>query len=152
MHVNKSEPIETKKGLHDCCATPLKRPGCGCEQTISRILSRRILANPQGAIIYPGRGLVVNQNWLRVGVPPECFAYRLGNRSALEWVIDQYQMSEHKRSRIVSDPNNPEDEEYNVRLVEKVVTVSMEMVRLVNELAQAVIQEDCMSQPPVQTR
>ena len=27
------------------------------------------------------------------GVPEECFNYRLGNRSALEWVIDQYQVS-----------------------------------------------------------
>jgi predicted helicase len=70
------------------------------------------------------------------------FAYRLGNRSALEWVIDQYQVSQDKRSGIVSDPNNPEDEEYIVRLVGKVITVSMETVRLVNELAQAVTQEE----------
>ncbi len=35
-------------------------------------------------------------------------------------------------------------EEYIVRLVGKVITVSMETVRLVNELAQAVTQEDWM--------
>lgn len=75
----------------------------------------------------------------------ECFAYRLGNRSALEWVIDQYQVSQEKRSWIVSDPNNPDDEEYIVRLVAKVITVSMETVRLVNELAQVVTQEDWMN-------
>jgi predicted helicase len=93
--------------------------------------------------------VVVNQSLTLAGIPPECFAYRLGNRSALEWVIDQYQVSEHKRSGIVSDPNNPEDEEYIVRLVGKVITVSMETVRLVNELAQAVTQEDWMSQVSV---
>ena len=27
------------------------------------------------------------------GIPPAAFDYRLGNRSALEWVIDQYQLS-----------------------------------------------------------
>jgi predicted helicase len=96
--------------------------------------------------------LVVNQSLTLSDIPPECFTYRLGNRSALEWVIDQYQVSEEKRSGIVSDPNNPDDEEYIVHLVGKVITVSMETVKLVNELAQAVTQEDWMSQTPVQTR
>jgi predicted helicase len=89
-------------------------------------------------------------NWLSdltlSGIPQDCFQYRLGNRSALEWVIDQYQVSEDKRSGIVSDPNNLDDEEYIVRLVGKVITVSMETVRLVNELAQAVKMEDWMSE------
>jgi predicted helicase len=61
-------------------------------------------------------------------------------------------VSQEKRSGIVSDPNNPDDEEYIVRLVGKVITVSVETVRLVNELAQAVTQDDWMSQPPVQAR
>ena len=61
-------------------------------------------------------------------------------------MIDQYQVSEDKRSGIVSDPNNLDDEEYIVRLVGKVITVSMETVRLVNELAQAVKMEDWMSE------
>ena len=26
------------------------------------------------------------------GIPPEVFEYRLGNRSALDWIIDQYQV------------------------------------------------------------
>jgi predicted helicase len=88
--------------------------------------------------------LVVNPSLTLSGIPPQCFAYRLGNRSALEWVIDQYQVSEDKRSGIVSDPNNLDDEEYIVRLVRQVVTVSMETVRLVDDLAQAVTMEDWM--------
>lgn len=42
--------------------------------------------------------------------------YRLGNRSALEWVVDQYQVSTDKRSGITSDPNRDDDPEYIVRL------------------------------------
>jgi predicted helicase len=38
-------------------------------------------------------------------IPPETFAYRLGNRSALEWVIDQYQVNTDKRSGITNEPN-----------------------------------------------
>ncbi len=64
------------------------------------------------------------------------FQYRLGNRSALEWVIDQYQVNEDKRSGIRSDPNRAEDEEYIVRLVRQVVRVSLETVRIVAGLPQ----------------
>ncbi|GHO91007.1 hypothetical protein KSF_010550 [Reticulibacter mediterranei] len=92
------------------------------------------------------RVVVVNES-LRLGpLPPECFEYRLGNRSALEWVIDQYQVSEDKRSGIVSDPNQLDDEEYIVRLVRKVVTVSVETVKLVKELEQAVKVEDWLGE------
>jgi predicted helicase len=69
------------------------------------------------------------------GIPPETYAYRLGNRSALEWVVDQYRVSTDARSGIVNDPNREDDPEYIVRLVGQVVTVSVETVRLVKELA-----------------
>ena len=39
------------------------------------------------------------------------------NRSALEWVIDQYQVSTDKRSGITNDPNRPDDPEHIVRLL-----------------------------------
>lgn len=69
------------------------------------------------------------------GIPPEVSEYRLGNRSALEWVVDQYQVSADKRSGIVNDPNRPDDPEYIVRLIGQVVTVSVETVRLTRSLA-----------------
>lgn len=69
-----------------------------------------------------------------VGVPPEVFEYRLGNRSALEWVIDQYQVSIDKRSGITNDPNRSDDPEYIVRLIGQVITVSMETVKLIRSL------------------
>ena len=36
------------------------------------------------------------------GIPPKALAYRLGNRSALEWIIDQYRVKEDKRSGIIN--------------------------------------------------
>jgi len=62
------------------------------------------------------------------------YSYRLGNRSALEWVIDQYQVSTDKRSGITSDPNRDDEPEAIVRLVEKVVRVSVETVAIVATL------------------
>jgi predicted helicase len=82
--------------------------------------------------------LEVNGTLTLEGIPPEVYRYRLGNRSALEWVIDQYQVSTDKRTGIVSDCNawgeERDDEEYIVRLVKQVVTVSLETMKIVDSL------------------
>jgi predicted helicase len=69
------------------------------------------------------------------GIPPQVYGYRLGNRSALEWVVDQYRVSTDARSGIVNDPNRDDDPEYIVRLIGQVVKVSLETVKLVADLA-----------------
>ena len=61
------------------------------------------------------RTLRVNASLTLAGIPPATFQYRLGNRSTLEWVIDQYQVKQDKRSGIGSDPSRADDEEYTVR-------------------------------------
>jgi predicted helicase len=76
----------------------------------------------------------VNDTLTLAGIPPETFQYRLGNRSALDWVIDQYQVTTDKRSGITSDPNRVDDERYIVDLVGRVVAVSVETVRIVSGL------------------
>lgn len=68
------------------------------------------------------------------GIPPEVFEYRLGNRSALDWIIDQYQVSTDKRSGITTDPNRLDDPQYIIRLIGKVITVSLETVKIVKSL------------------
>ena len=68
------------------------------------------------------------------GIAPETFEYRLGNRSALDWVIDQYQVKTDKRSGIVNDPNRSDDPQYIVRLIGKVITVSLETMKIVKGL------------------
>jgi len=80
------------------------------------------------------RRIVYNDFLTLDGIPAEAFEYRLGNRSALEWVIDQYQVTTDKRSGITNDPNRPEDPEYIVRLIGQVITVSLETVKLVRSL------------------
>jgi predicted helicase len=79
--------------------------------------------------------VVVNESLTLEGLPPACFDYRLGNRSAVEWVLDQYRVKTDRRSGITSDPNRPDDPQYIPKLVCKVVQVSVETVALVEELA-----------------
>lgn len=76
----------------------------------------------------------MNESLTLAGIPAEAFAYRLGNRSALEWVIDQYQVSVDKRSGIESDPNRQDNPEYIVKLVGRVIAVSVETVGIVKAL------------------
>ena len=80
---------------------------------------------------------IVYNNFLTIdGIPSKVFDYRLGTRSALEWVIDQYRVKTDKRSGIVNDPNRAEDPQYIVKLIRKVITVSLETVDIVNKLPQ----------------
>ena len=62
----------------------------------------------------------------------------LGSRTALEWLIDRYQIKTDKASGIVNDPNDWCDEvgdpRYIIDLVKRIVTVSVETVRIVNSL------------------
>ena len=68
------------------------------------------------------------------GIPAGAFDYQLGNRSALEWVIDQYRVKTDKRSGIVNDPNRLDDPAYIVRLIGTVIAVSLETVEIVERL------------------
>ena len=75
------------------------------------------------------------------GIPPKALAYRLGNRSALEWIIDQYRVKEDKRSGIINDPNREDDPQYIVNLIGKVITVSLETMEIVEGLPKLGIPE-----------
>ncbi len=82
--------------------------------------------------------LVVNSNVTLTGIPDEAHEYMLGSRSALDWILDRYQVKTDKASGIVNDPNawglehgNPR---YIVDLIKKVTYVSVETVKVVNSL------------------
>jgi predicted helicase len=87
--------------------------------------------------LTPDKTALIYNNFLTLeGIPPHTFDYRLGNRSALEWVIDQYKVSTDKRSGITNDPNRADDPQYIVRLIGQVITVSLETLQIVNNLPQ----------------
>ena len=56
------------------------------------------------------KNLLIYNSFLTLkGIPTQTYEYRLGNRSALEWIVDQYQVSTDKRSGIINDPNREDD-------------------------------------------
>ena len=68
------------------------------------------------------------------GVPSETFLYRLGNKSALEWIIDQYRLTKNARSHIINNPNRADNPQYITKLIMKVITVSLETLGIVKGL------------------
>ena len=73
-------------------------------------------------------------------IPAEVHAYRLGTRSALEWIVDQYCVTEDYKprtgrgSRIINDPNREAEPRYIVDLIARVVTVSLKTIEIIKSL------------------
>ena len=78
--------------------------------------------------------LVYNDFLTLDGIPEKAFDYRLGNRSALDWIINQYCVKIDKRSGIINDPNRADNPQYIVKLIGKVISVSLETVDIVENL------------------
>ena len=73
--------------------------------------------------------------WLTLAdIPAAAFAYRLGARSALEWVVEQYRVKRNDPSGIVNDANCLGAERAIVRHLRQVTWVSLETVRVVADL------------------
>ena len=68
------------------------------------------------------------------GISPEVFEYRLGTRSALEWVVDQYRVKVDRRSGIKNDPNRVDQPQYIVDLIGRVINISLKTVDIVKNL------------------
>jgi len=82
--------------------------------------------------------IVYNSRITLSGIPKEAYRYMLGSRSAVEWIIDRYQVKTDKPSGIVNDPNDwsreVSDPRYIIDLLARIVTVSLETMRLVDAL------------------
>jgi predicted helicase len=79
--------------------------------------------------------IIYNSHVTLTGIPDEAHRYMLGPRSAIEWIIDQYQVKIDKASGIVNDPNDwSDDPRYVLDLLKRIVTVSLESVKIIDAL------------------
>jgi len=84
----------------------------------------------------PDRSTIVYNNRVTLtNIPEEAYRYQLGARSAIEWIIDRYQVRVDKASGIVNDPNDwSDDPRYIIDLLKRIVTVSLETMKIVDQL------------------
>lgn len=114
--------VETVTG--DASATPPSQLYRVAKMKIPKIKGQA----DRSTILYNTRVKLTN-------IPEEAYRYQLGARSAIEWIVDRYQMKVDKASEIVNDPNDwSDDPRYIIDLLKRIVTVSLETMRTVDSL------------------
>jgi predicted helicase len=71
------------------------------------------------------------------GVPPEAWDYKLGNRSALEWILNQYKEKKPKDKAIAEKFNTYRFADYKeevIDLIQRVCTVSVETMNIIKQM------------------
>jgi predicted helicase len=71
-------------------------------------------------------------------IPAKAYEYVVNGKSAIEWIIERYQITKHKESNITNNPNDWADEVGNPRyildLLLSIINVSVQTVDIVNGL------------------
>jgi type ISP restriction-modification system protein len=78
--------------------------------------------------------IIVDSETTLTGIPPEAWNYRLGNRSALEWILDQYKEKKPKDPTIREKFNTYCFANYKEKVIDllmRVTTVSVRTVAIV---------------------
>ncbi|MBO1756454.1 type ISP restriction/modification enzyme [Allobranchiibius sp. CTAmp26] len=100
---------------------------------------QRVADTDKSSIIY-------NSRITLSGIPVDAYRYTIGSRSAIEWIIDRYQVKTDKKSGIVNDPNDWSREVKNPRyildLISRIVMVSLATMKTVDELPPLAIRDD----------
>jgi predicted helicase len=71
------------------------------------------------------------------GVPAQAWEYKLGNRSALEWILDQYKEKKPRDKTIAEKFNTYRFADYKeqvIELLQRVCTVSVETMEIIEEM------------------
>ncbi|WP_375636815.1 type ISP restriction/modification enzyme, partial [Bartonella sp. OC42QHQL] len=90
--------------------------------------------------------VIYNSNIIMTDIPKEAYEYIVNGKSALEWVMERQCVKTDKKSGIVNDANryavetvgNPA---YPLELFQKVITVSLETMKIVKNLPKLEIRE-----------
>jgi predicted helicase len=91
----------------------------------------KLKADKESGVIF------LDDNTELTGIPVEAWDYKLGNRSALEWILDQYKESKPKDPTIAEKFNAYRFADYKeqvIDLLKRVCTVSVETMKIVDEM------------------
>lgn len=82
------------------------------------------------------KSIIIFNNDIKIeNIPLEAYKYVINGKSAIEWIMDQYQVKTDKKSGIVDNPNKfSTDPQYILKLLLSVITVSVKTLELVEEL------------------
>ncbi|CUC12714.1 Predicted helicase [Staphylococcus aureus] len=88
---------------------------------------------------HPKKGVldtvIYNTDITVTNIPNKVYNYIVNGKPAIEWIIDQCNVSIDKKSGILDDPNEfSEDPNYILNLLLSVITVSMKTLGLIDKL------------------
>jgi predicted helicase len=81
--------------------------------------------------------IILDEDTTIGGIPKEAWDYKLGNRSALEWILDQYKEKTPKDPTIREKFNTYKFADYKdkvIDLLKRVTTVSVRTVEIMGEM------------------
>lgn len=82
--------------------------------------------------------IILDEQTTLAGVPASAWEYRLGNRSALEWVLDQYKEKKPSDPTIAEKFNTYRFADYKEQVIEllmRVCTVSVRTMEIIGEIS-----------------
>lgn len=86
--------------------------------------------------------IIFNDSITIKNIPEKAYNYIINGRSAIEWIMDQYQVKTDKKSGITDDPNEySDDPKYIFDLLLSIINVSVQTVDLINQLPKFEVDE-----------
>lgn len=97
------------------------------------------IRNEEGKLVNDLTTLIYNPRIAVKNIPVEAYAYVVNGKSALDWVVERQCVKTDKKSGIVNDANDWANEtennpKYPLELFLRVITVSLETMKIVNSL------------------
>lgn len=98
--------------------------------------------NEEGKRIDDKSTIMFNDSITISNIPEKAYKYVVNGKSAIEWIMDQYQVKMDKKSGITDDPNDySDDPKYIFNLLLRIINVSVQTVDLINQLPPLEIEE-----------
>ena len=84
--------------------------------------------------------IIYNHQITLSGIPTQAYDYIVNGKSAIEWLMDRYQITLDKDSGIQNNPNDySEDPQYIIKLFKRVTHLSVESAQLIKSLSKLTI-------------
>ncbi|HBD7428750.1 TPA: DEAD/DEAH box helicase [Legionella pneumophila] len=79
--------------------------------------------------------IIFNELLTLKDIPRDAYDYVINGKSAIEWIMERYQVVVDKKSSIQNDPNNWSDDPlYIINLLKRIVRVSIESIEIIKSL------------------
>jgi len=86
---------------------------------------------------FKNGSITLDENTTLIGMPQQVWDYKIGTRSAVEWILDQYKEKNIQDKNVAKLFNNYKFAEYKTQvidLIQKVVTVSINTIEILNKM------------------